>query len=241
MRISVVTLFPEFFRSPLGVGVVGRAIDQGLVDVDLVDLRRFGQGAHRQVDDAPFGGGPGMVMMVEPLADALGSLEEGHRVLLTPAGIPLDQSMLDRFARLPHLVLVCGRYEGVDERVAEHLVDEELSLGDFVLAGGEAAALAVIEGVARLLPGVVGNPQSTRGESFREGLLEEPHYTRPAEFRGWRVPDVLLSGDHARIERWRQERRLDRTRGRRPDLYRLWLDGSGNDQRGNDRGGSPGP
>jgi tRNA (guanine37-N1)-methyltransferase len=160
-----------------------------------------------------------MVMMIEPLALALEPLGGTHRVLLTPAGTPLTQDTLDRWAGLAALTLVCGRYEGIDERVAEHLIDEQVSLGDFVLAGGEVAALAIVEGVIRLLPGVVNNPVSTESESFRgDGLLEEPQYTRPAEFRGWAVPDVLLSGDHARIAAWRQEQRLLRTRERRPDL-----------------------
>ena len=216
MKISVVTIFPEFFETSLGI--VARAIEAGLIEVDAVDLRRWGKGVHRQVDDAPFGGGPGMVMMIEPLASALGTLEDSHRVLLTPVGARLSQSHLDRWAGIPHLSLVCGRYEGVDERVAEHFIDEEVSLGDFVLAGGEVAAMAIIEGVARLLPGVVGNPDSTLSESFREGLLEEPQYTRPAQFRDWAVPEVLLSGDHGRIEAWREEQRIDRTRKRRPDL-----------------------
>jgi len=218
MRITLVTMFPDYFISPLGVGVVGRALEAGLLTVDLVDLREHGLGRHRQLDDTPFGGGPGMVMMVEPLAAALEPLAGTHRVLLTPAGAPITQVTLDRWARVEALTLVCGRYEGVDERVAEHLIEEEASLGDFVLAGGEAAAAAVVEGVARLLPGVLGNPESTGGESFREGLLEEPLYTRPAEFRGWQVPEVLLSGDHARIEAWRRGQRLRRTRERRPDL-----------------------
>ena len=218
MRITVVTLFPEFFSGPAGVGIVGRALAEGRVALEMVDLRGFGLGAYRQVDDAPFGGGPGMVLMLEPLAAALEPLADTHRVLLAPAGAPITQASLDRWAQLAALTLVCGRYEGVDERVAQHLVDEEASLGDFVLAGGEAAALAIIEGVVRLLPGVVGNPESTEKESFRGGLLEEPQYTRPAEFRGWEVPEVLLSGDHARIAAWRREQRLLRTRERRPDL-----------------------
>lgn len=159
-----------------------------------------------------------MVMMVEPLANALAPLASAHRVLLSPAGARLDQAHLDRLATISDLVLVCGRYEGVDERVSEHLVDEEISLGDFVLAGGEIAAAAIIEGVARLLPGVVGNPTSTQTESFREGLLEEPQYTRPRSFRGWEVPEVLLSGDHGRIEDWRRQQRRERTKTRRPDL-----------------------
>ncbi len=212
------TIFPEFFEVPLSVSVVGRAIEAGRLETALVDLREFGIGAARQVDDAPYGGGAGMVMMVEPLAAALGTLPHARKVLLTPGGEVLAQERLERWSTLDHLALVCGRYEGVDERVAEHLVDEQVSLGDFVLAGGEAAALAIVEGVARLLPGVLGNPESLRRESFSDGLLEEPQYTRPAEFRGWRVPDVLLSGDHARIEAWRNEQRLRRTRRRRPDL-----------------------
>lgn len=231
MRISVITIFPGYFESPLRFGVTARAVAAGVVEVVPVDLRLWGKGRHRQVDDAPFGGGPGMVMMVEPIAGALdevdprpGDRPPGHRVLLSPAGEPLRQAHLDRWARLEHLILVCGRYEGVDERVAEHLVDEEVSLGDFVLAGGEPAALCIIEGVARLVPGGLGNPGSTAVESFRDGLLEEPQYTRPAEFRGWKVPEVLLSGDHARIAEWRLRQRLERTRRRRPDL--LGGDGS---------------
>jgi tRNA (guanine37-N1)-methyltransferase len=218
MRITIVTIFPEFFESPLGVSLVGRAIAEGAVDLEVIDLRDHGLGRHRQLDDAPYGGGPGMVMMIEPLAAALAPLRDTHKVLLTPAGVPLRQGLLDRWAGLDALTLVCGRYEGVDERVAEHLIDEEVSLGDFVLAGGETAALAIIEGVTRLLPGVMGNPDSAGSESFRGGLLEEPHYTRPAVFEGWEVPEILLSGDHGRIEEWRREMRLQRTRERRPDL-----------------------
>ena len=218
MKISIITLFPEFFTSPLTVSVVGRARESGLLEVSLIDLRSFGQGAYRQVDDAPFGGGPGMVLMIEPLAAALETAGDSHKVLFTPGGTRLDQSTLDRWAAEPHVTFVCGRYEGVDERVAEHLVHEQVSLGDYVLAGGEAAALAAVEGVARLLPGVLGNPESVGSESFRGGFLEEPHYTRPAEYRGWQVPEVLLSGDHARVDAWRHEQRVRRTRERRPDL-----------------------
>ena len=218
MKIHIVTIFPEFFESPLEVSLVARAIAGGDLEVEVHDPRVHGKGAHRQVDDAPFGGGPGMVMMIEPLWEVLAPLAGTHRVLLTPAGVPLTQGTLDRLSKIDELTLVCGRYEGVDERVAEHLIDEEVSLGDFVLLGGEVAALAIIEGVTRLLPGVVGNPASTAEESFRDGLLEEPHYTRPAEFRGWRVPEVLLSGDHGAIAKWRAEQRSARTKERRPDL-----------------------
>lgn len=218
MRISVVTIFPGYFDGALGVGMVGRAVDRGALAVNPMDLREWASGVHRAVDDAPFGGGPGMVMTPEPLAGALDSLPGAHRVFLTPSGEQMTQSHLDRWATLDHLALVCGRYEGIDQRIIDHMIDEEISLGDFVLAGGEPAALAVIEGVARLLPEVVGNPESVVSESFRDGLLEEPVYTRPAEFRGWNVPEVLLSGDHGRIEAWRREQRIERTRRRRPDL-----------------------
>ena len=218
MRVNLVTLFPEFFVSPLGVSFVGRAIADGHLEVTTHDPRIHGKGVHRQVDDAPFGGGAGMVMMVDPLAKTLEPLAASHRVFLTPAGAPLSQATLDRFAAMPEITLVCGRYEGVDERVVEHFIDEEVSLGDFVLMGGEVAAAAIIEGIVRLLPGAIGNPCSTEAESFRFGELEEPQYTRPAEYRGWKVPDVLLSGDHGAIDRWRAEQRRIRTLERRPDL-----------------------
>ena len=216
--MTVITLFPGFFAGILETSIVGRAVEAGVLTVELVDLRSYGKGVHRQVDDAPFGGGAGMVMMVEPLAAALAPLAPAHKILLSPAGTPLNQTHLDRLAGFSDVVLVCGRYEGVDERVAENLVDEEISLGDFVLAGGEIAAAAIIEGIARLLPGVVGNPASTQTESFRDGLLEEPQYTRPRDFNGWEVPDVLLSGDHGRIAEWRRQQRIERTKKRRPDL-----------------------
>jgi tRNA (guanine37-N1)-methyltransferase len=218
MKINVVTLFPEFFASPLSVSLVGRAITDGQIDVEFHNPRDHASGVHRKVDDAPYGGGAGMVMMVEPLAKTLGPLADTHRVFFTPVGAPLTQKTLDRFAELDELTLICGRYEGVDERVVEHFVDEEVSLGDFVVLGGEVAAAAVIEGITRLLPGVVGNPASTEHESFRHGMLEEPQYTRPAGFAGWQVPEVLLSGDHGRIAAWREDQRRLRTARRRPDL-----------------------
>ena len=220
MKVNVITMFPDFFEGPLDVSIVARAISDGRLEVRLHDLREYGLGKHRQLDDAPFGGGPGMVMMVEPLAAALEPLADTHRVMFAPAGAPMTQETLDRWAQAEEITFVCGRYEGIDQRIADNFIDEEVSLGDFVLAGGEVAALASIEGIARLLPGVVGNPESIEKESFRHGLLEEPVYTRPAEFRGWRVPDVLLSGNHGRIEEWRSNQRLVRTRERRPDLGR---------------------
>jgi tRNA (guanine37-N1)-methyltransferase len=226
VKINVVTMFPAFFSGPLDVSIVARGIEDGALEVELLDLRDHGLGRHRQLDDAPFGGGPGMVMMVEPLAAALEPLADTHRVMFTPAGAPMSQSTLDGWADMEEITFVCGRYEGIDQRIADNFIDEEVSLGDFVVAGGEVAAATAIEGIARLLPGVVGNPESTESESFRGGLLEEPVFTRPAEFRGWKIPEVLLSGDHAAIEAWRQEQRLERTRSRRPDLM---LDGETSD------------
>ncbi len=211
-------MFPEFFDGPLGVSIVGRAIESGAIEVAVIDLREYGTGKHRQLDDAPFGGGPGMVMMIEPLAAALEPLAATHRVLFTPVGRTMTQGTLDGWAEVGELTFVCGRYEGVDQRVVDHYIDQEISVGDFVLAGGEVAAALAIEGVTRLIPGVVGNPESTEKESFRDGLLEEPVYTRPADFRGWEVPEVLLSGNHGLIEEWRAMQRSARTRERRPDL-----------------------
>lgn len=217
MIISVVTIFPEFFDSSL-VGITKRAIDNQTLMVECHDIRRHGAGKHRQVDDSPFGGGPGMVMTPEPLVLTLEPLMASHKVFLTPSGERLTQEHLDRWSKLHQLTLVCGRYEGIDQRVIDAYADDEISIGDFVIAGGEAAALVVIEGVSRLLPGAVGNPSSTESESFRHGLLEEPHYTRPATFMGVQVPEILLSGDHASISAWRSQQRLERTRQRRPDL-----------------------
>ncbi len=218
VKINVVTMFPGYFEGPLQTSIVGRAIEDEMLEVEVIDLRPHGIGRHRQLDDTPFGGGPGMVMMVEPLASALEPLAGTHRVLFTPSGEPMTQGTLDAWAELEQVSFVCGRFEGVDQRVIDKHIDQEVSLGDYVLAGGEVAAAAAIEGIARLLPGVVGNPESTESESFRQGLLEEPVYTRPAEFEGMTVPEVLLSGDHGRIEDWRAEQRMARTRARRPDL-----------------------
>ena len=220
MKIDVVTIFPEFFEVPLRTSLLGKAVETGLLDVTVHDLREHGLGKHRQVDDSPFGGGAGMVMRPEPIFDAVEPLKTdgGRVVLLSPRGERLTQKVVERLAEEEHLVFICGRFEGVDERVSEHLVDEEISIGDFVLAGGEVAALVVIEAVSRLVPGVLGNPDSLTSESHTSGGLEYPQYTRPAEFRGWAVPDVLLSGDHAAVERWRKERSDEITRERRPDL-----------------------
>ena len=220
MRIDVVTLFPELFDAPLRTSLLGKAIEAGRIEVGVRDLREHGLGKHRSVDDEPYGGGAGMVMRPEPIFAAVEAVREeaSHVVLLSPRGTKFDQAMASRLAAREHLVLVCGRYEGVDQRIADHLADEELSIGDYVLAGGEVAALVVIEAVARLVPGVVGNPESLRAESHAAGLLEYPQYTRPSEFRGWKVPDVLVSGDHGAVERWRAQRSEELTRERRPDL-----------------------
>src|SRR5918997_1499726 len=207
MLIDVVTIFPSLFSEPLQTSLLGKATASGLLRVRVHDLRAHGLGVHRSVDDEPYGGGAGMVMRPEPLFAAAESLPEPdpHVVLLSPRGTRLDHASVERLAGLGHLVLLCGRYEGVDERVAVHLADEELSIGDYVLAGGELAALVVIEAVSRLVEGVLGNAESLEWESHASGLLEYPQYTRPPEWRGARVPDVLLSGDHGAIERWRAQ------------------------------------
>ena len=221
MRFEVITLFPELFDSFLAKGLVAKAHVNGTIDVVRTNPRDFATNKHKSVDDAPYGGGSGMVMLPGPLLEALESREsEGrlHRILLTPQGQPFTQAIARRLSQKPAIALICGRYEGVDERVRE-AVDEQISLGDFVMTGGEVAAMAVIEATARLLPGVLGNVESTHDESHAQGLLEYPHYTRPPEFRGSRVPDVLLSGDHAAVERFRRKEALRRTRRERPDLF----------------------
>lgn len=223
MRFDVVTLFPEMFDSFLASGLTDRAIAGGLVEVRLTTPRDFTTDRHRTVDDAPYGGGSGMVMMVPPIAAALDRIDvdagsRAHRVLLSPQGRPFRQADAVRLAQRPAVALVCGRYEGFDERVRS-VVDEEISLGDFVLLGGEVAAMAVIEACARLIPGVLGNQASLVEESHGAGVLEYPQYTRPLEFRGMTVPDVLRSGHHGRVARWRRKEALRRTRDRRPDLF----------------------
>ena len=221
MRVDVVTIFPEYFSGPLDATLLGKARAKGLLDIRVRDLRVHTTDKHRTVDDEPFGGGPGMVMMAQPWFEAVEAVdgwERARRVLLTPAGRRLDQGLGEQLWAEAHLILMCGRYEGIDERVATGLATDEISIGDYVLAGGESAALVLIEVVTRLREGVIGEPESLVEESFTTGLLDYPHYTRPAEFRGMRVPDVLVSGDHAAIERWRREEALRRTKARRPDL-----------------------
>jgi tRNA (guanine37-N1)-methyltransferase len=216
MKIRIVTLFPGFFEGPLRTSIVERAMSAGDLEVELIDLRSYGKGVHRQVDDAPFGGGAGMVLMVEPLFSALSTISGSHRILLTPAGARLTQGTLDRLAAHEDITLVCGRYEGVDERVRAW-VDREVSIGDYVLTGGELAALVVIDAVSRLVPGVI-DPASSAGDSFATGLLEHPQYTRPEEFEGVSVPPILSSGNHAEVAAWRHREALRRTLQRRPDL-----------------------
>jgi tRNA (guanine37-N1)-methyltransferase len=220
VRIDVFTALPQILEPALGASLLGRAIAAGVVDVRVHDLRDYTTDRHRSVDDTPFGGGAGMVLAPEPIFRAVETVRPPRPLfLLSPAGRRFDQPMAtDLAARDPGFSLLCGRYEGVDERVREHLVDDDLSIGDYVLAGGEAAAFVVVEAVTRLVPGVVGNQASTEDESFQAGLLEYPHYTRPADFRGWEVPEVLRSGDHGRVARWRRAQAVARTLARRPDL-----------------------
>jgi len=219
MRVDVFTIFPEYFDAPLRASLLGRARERALIDMRVHDPREHAAGAHRSVDDTPFGGGAGMVMTPEPLFAAVEAVDPPRPLLLlSAAGRPFDQQMAQRLAQRDGFSLICGRYEGVDQRVADHLCDGEISVGDYVLAGGEAAALVVVEAVARLVPGVMGNTESGADESFGDGLLEYPQYTRPADFRGWPVPEALRSGDHARVARWRRAQALRRTLDRRPDL-----------------------
>jgi tRNA (guanine37-N1)-methyltransferase len=219
VRIDVFTIFPGYLEGPLSASLLGRARERNLLDVRLHDPRDWTTDRHRSVDDTPFGGGAGMVMMPEPLFAAVEGVGPPRPLfLLSAAGRPFDQAVAKELAGLPGFSLLCGRYEGVDQRVADHLCDGELSIGDYVLAGGEAAAVVVIEAVARLLPEVMGNEASAGEESFADGLVEYPQYTRPASFRDYEVPEILRSGDHARIARWRRAEALRRTRDRRPDL-----------------------
>lgn len=219
MRIDVFTIFPGLLDAWLEVGVLGRGRRQGLLETRVWDLRRGATDVRRSVDDSPFGGGAGMVLAPTPVFSCVESADAPRPLyLLSAAGVPFDQRFAARLAATGGFSLLCGRYEGVDERIAQHLADEEISIGDFILSGGEVAAVAVIEAVARLLPGVLGNDESPADESFTSDLLEYPQYTRPASFRGWRVPEVLLSGDHGKIRRWRAAEALKRTIERRPDL-----------------------
>ena len=252
MRFDLITIFPEFFVGPLDHGIVRRAKEAGIAQIHIQDLREFTKDKHRTVDDRPFGGGEGMVLKPEPLFEAVEKLlghavgtaeagavrdEKTAIVLMSAAGRPFTQETARGYAQLDRLILICGRYEGVDERVAEHLADEEVSVGDYVLSGGEMPAALIIDAVTRLLPGALGNEASTQNESFQdyvaapvkaspgaprasEVLLDFPHYTRPAEYRGWKVPEVLIGGNHAEVAKWRRQQALEKTRRNRPDLLR---------------------
>lgn len=224
MIFKIVTLFPEFFGSPFSSGLLGKALDKGVFQLELVDLKEYSDDPHRRCDDYPYGGGSGMVLKPEPLFSALESVRtpESRIVLMSPSGRQLTQNMVKDYAEQKEIILVCGNYEGIDQRVIDTFVDDEVSMGDFVLSGGEFAALAMVDAVARYQPGFMSNSESLQEESFEDNLLEYPHYTRPAEFRGLTVPDVLLSGNHGRIAEWRLTQREERTRQRRPDLYKRY-------------------
>ncbi|HAU37216.1 MAG TPA: tRNA (guanosine(37)-N1)-methyltransferase TrmD [Phycisphaerales bacterium] len=228
LRFDILTLFPEMFDGFLGASIVGRAVRNGLAEVHLTNLRDFAADRYGSVDDAPFGGGPGMVLMCQPIFDAVEHVRAqasppGKLVLLSPQGQPMTQALAEQLAGEPRLILLAGHYEGFDERIRTALADVEISLGDFVMSGGEVAAMAITDAVVRLLPGALGKEESLDEESFRMGLLEYPQYTRPREFRGLPVPEVLLSGDHAKIARWRAEQSRLRTMQRRPDLWEAYL------------------
>ena len=220
MRIDIITIFPEYFSGPLDAGLLGKARANTTLDIRVHDLRAHATDKHRTVDDEPFGGGPGMVMKPEPwfaAIEAINGWDRARRILLTPSGRRFDQRDAENLKLAGHLILMCGRYEGIDERVAT-IATDQISIGDYVLGGGESAAMVLVEAVGRLVEGVVGDPGSVTEDSFTTGLLDYPSYTRPAEFRGMTVPEVLLSGNHAEIERWRREEAVRRTRERRPDL-----------------------
>ncbi len=228
MRIDVLTLFPEMFESPLGYSILKRAQQQNIVTIALSNIRDFATDKYRKVDDTPYGGGPGMVMMCPPVFACLEHVrsqapEPGRVILLTPQGRPLSQPKVEALSAERRLILIAGRYEGFDERIRQGLDAEEISIGDYVLSGGELPAMVLIDAVVRLLGGALGDEDSAADDSFAGGLLEYPHYTRPEEFRRMRVPEILLSGDHGKIARWRHEQRLRRTQQRRPDLYANWL------------------
>ncbi|MDP2950059.1 MAG: tRNA (guanosine(37)-N1)-methyltransferase TrmD [Chloroflexota bacterium] len=223
MRIDILTIFPGMFRGPFEESIVKRAVEKGLVQIFVHDIRDYASDKHRTVDDYPYGGGPGMVMKAEPLFAAVESVqgqaaEQGPVILLAPQGRLFDQGVAVELARHDRLILICGHYEGMDARVHEHLATDEISIGDYVLSGGELAAMVVVDAVVRQLPGALGSPESSADDSFSQGLLEYPQYTRPADFRGMGVPEVLLSGNHGEIARWRRQQSLLRTAQRRPDL-----------------------
>ena len=224
MHITILTLFPSMFEGPFGESIVKRAIDKGIVDVQTRNIRDHARDKHRVVDDSAYGGGPGMLMKPEPVFEAVEQAKQGLGevaawvVLLTPQGRLFTQAVATELAAKSHLILICGHYEGVDDRVRQHLADDEISIGDYVLSGGEPAAVVLVDAMVRLLPGALGDPTSAQGDSFAGGLLQHPEYTRPAIYRGWEVPEVLLSGDHKAVDRWRRRQSILRTLRRRPEL-----------------------
>ena len=224
MILDVITTFPDTLNAFREMGIVGRAFETGLAELKCWDIRDFADDTYKHIDDVPYGGGAGMIIKPDPLFRAFEAVNDyrknvGHRIFLTPQGKPFQQHDAERLVEIPHVVLLCGRYKGIDQRVRDELIDEEISLGDFVLSGGEIAAFAVIDAIVRLLPGAVNDDESTKSDTFPVGLLDAPYYTRPAEYRGLKVPDVLLSGHHAQIDKWREQQRLERTKIRRPDLF----------------------
>ena len=226
MRIDILSLFPQIFKEPFNTGIFQRAVANGLIEVNICNIRDYTHDKHRIVDDYPYGGGAGMVLKPEPIFEAVEQIkkeaateeEELSIILLTPQGRPFSQTVAQELSHYRHLILICGHYEGIDERVHQHLATDEISIGDYVLSGGEPAAMVVVDAVVRLLPGVLGSEDSLKDDSYTDGLLEYPQYTRPAVFREWTVPDVLLSGNHAQIARWRREQSIIRTLKRRPEL-----------------------
>lgn len=220
MQIDIITLFPEIFFGPFAESIIGRAVKQNLVDIRTVDLRKYTHDNRKTVDDKPYGGGPGMLMKLEPLFEAVDDLrgEDSTVILTSPQGEPFKQRIAGELSQLKHIIFICGHYEGVDQRVRDSLIDRELSIGDYVLTSGNLAAMVMTDAIVRLLPGVLGSPESEVDESFSNGLLEYPQYTRPPEFQGMKVPEVLLSGNHAAIDTWRHEQALIKTKSVRPDL-----------------------
>jgi tRNA (guanine37-N1)-methyltransferase len=224
MRFDILSIFPEIFNTVLGSSIIGRAQQSGLISVNAINIRDYSKDKHKKTDDYPFGGGNGMVMMVQPIFDAYKAIVENldykpHFIYMSPQGTKLNQQHVERLSEYKHIILLCGHYEGVDERVIEELIDEEISIGDYVLTGGELPAMVLIDAISRAIPGVLSNDESYSDESLKDGLLEYPQYTRPAEYMGLKVPDILLSGHHANIEKWRRLQSLKRTKLKRPDLF----------------------
>jgi len=222
IRFDILSIFPEMFQTPFDCSLIQKALDKQLIEIHIHDIRRYAPDKHRMTDDYPYGGGGGMVMKVDPVARALDDIDPARDnarvILLTPQGETFKQEIAEELSRCSRIILICGHYEGVDERIREHLVDREISIGDYVLTGGELPAMIIVDAVSRLVPEVLGNRESALFDSFSTGLLEGPHYTRPQEYRNWKVPDVILSGDHKKINEWRRRKSLKRTLARRPDL-----------------------